>query len=253
MNRLAALPDEPLTAATNTPENLFDCLHRPHVVAPTADESDDLATFLPMHYEVGYAYPLLVWLHGRGGSQRQLRQVMPLISMRNHVAIAPRGTMSLHSADDAYGWSQSDDHIEQAERRVFDGIARAEARFHIDRRRIFLAGYGSGGTMAMRIAWKYPDRFAGAATLGGPVPRGRCPLARINILRRLPLLVATGRAARGYHEAQVCRDLRLLHSAGCTVALRQYPAGDELRTTMLADLDRWIMEIVCAQGAPVRA
>jgi hypothetical protein len=39
--------------------------------------------------------------------------------------------------------------------------------------------------------------------------------------------------------------LRLLHSAGCTVALRQYPGGDELTTGMLADINRWMMERVC--------
>jgi hypothetical protein len=39
--------------------------------------------------------------------------------------------------------------------------------------------------------------------------------------------------------------LRLLHSAGCTVALRQYPGCDEVTTDMLADMDRWLMDLVC--------
>ena len=38
-------------------------------------------------------------------------------------------------------------------------------------------------------------------------------------------------------------------AAGCTVALRQYPCGDDLTTTMLADLNRWIMEVVCPSQA----
>jgi hypothetical protein len=40
-----------------------------------------------------------------------------------------------------------------------------------------------------------------------------------------------------------------MHAAGCTVALRQYPCGDELTTTMLSDLDRWMMAIVCPPQA----
>jgi hypothetical protein len=55
--------------------------------------------------------------------------------------------------------------------------------------------------------------------------------------------------AAGCHpDRRVCSDLRLLHSAGCTVALRQYPGDDELTTSMLSDLDRWLMESVCGSS-----
>jgi hypothetical protein len=67
----------------------------------------------------------------------------------------------------------------------------------------------------------------------------------VNHLRHLPSFIATARESLSYSEAVVCRDLRLMHVAGCTVALRQYPASDELTTQMLADLNRWVMSIVC--------
>ena len=103
--------------------------------------------------------------------------------------------------------------------------------------------------MALRVAWNHPDTFAGVATFGGPMPTHDRPLRNVNALRRLPCFVATGRQSQDYPESEVCRDLRLLHAAGCTVALRQYPCGDDLTTTMLADLDRWIMELVCPSPA----
>jgi hypothetical protein len=40
-------------------------------------------------------------------------------------------------------------------------------------------------------------------------------------------------------------DLRLLHCAGFSLALRLYPEGDELTTVMLSDVNRWIMESFC--------
>ena len=52
------------------------------------------AWFLPLHYEHGYAYPLIVWLHGHGDDERQLRRIMPLLSMRNYLAVAPRDARS---------------------------------------------------------------------------------------------------------------------------------------------------------------
>ena len=48
--------------------------------------------FAPLHYEPNYSYPLIVWLHGPHNNELELKQIMPLVSMRNYVAAAPRGT-----------------------------------------------------------------------------------------------------------------------------------------------------------------
>ena len=205
------------------------------------------ATFAPMHYEPGYAYPLVVWMHGAADNERQLGRVMPLVSMRNYVAMGPRGTTCDRAGRGAYGWRQSSDEIELAEARVLEGIEIAEDRFHIHADRVFLAGFGCGGTMAVRVAWNNPSRFAGVASIGGPLPAQNCPLRHVNALRQLPCFLATSRRSCAYSESAVCHDLRLLHAVGCTVDLRQYPCGDELTTHMLADLDRWMMGVVGAR------
>jgi hypothetical protein len=74
----------------------------------------------------------------------------------------------------------------------------------------------------------------------------------LNEARGLPLWLASCGESRDYPLAQVCRDLRLFHSAGMSVSVRQYPGGDELTTLMLSDMDRWIMEQVCASGSACR-
>lgn len=223
--------------------------HRGRALGP---ELTPYATFSPIHYEESYAYPLVIWLHGNAGNEQELRRVVPRISMRNYVAIAPRGTDAARpgspQADrrqSAFAWQQSDEGIEEAEARVFDCVSIATGRFNVHPQRIFLVGVGCGGTMAVRLAWSHPERFAGAASFGGALPEHNRPLRHVNALRRMPCFLATGRTSAAYPEPEVCRDLRLLHSAGCTVALRQYPCGDELTTAMLADLNRWMMEIVC--------
>jgi phospholipase/carboxylesterase len=91
----------------------------------------------------------------------------------------------------------------------------------------------------------HPDRFAGVATLDGALPNSPRLLSCINRVRRLPLMLASSRYSAAYPEARVCRDLTLLHSAGCRVAVRQYPGDDDLTTEMLADVNRWAMEILC--------
>jgi phospholipase/carboxylesterase len=209
------------------------------------------ATFAPMHYEERYAYPLIVWLHGSDSNEQELRQVMPLVSMRNYVAIAPRGTSESSRARNRFDWRESAEAIESTHARIVDCVAVAQDRFNIHPNRIFLVGRGTGGTMALRTAWSDPDRFAGIAAINGPLPSHSSPMRRVNELRHVPCLLATSRNHQTYPADHVCQDLRLLHSAGCTVALRQYPGSDDLTSNMLSDLDRWLMELVC--GAPAVA
>jgi phospholipase/carboxylesterase len=213
--------------------------------------------FAPMHYAPGYAYPLIVWLHGCGGDERQLQRVMPLVSMRNYVAVAPRGTQMSDEGKTgrpSYGWLQTDEHIQRAEQRVFDAVELAGRKYHVSPSRVFLTGFDAGGTMAMRIAMSHPTRFAGVLSLCGAFPTGRTPFCNLVAARRLGIFLATGRGSLAYPATQVCEDLRLLHTAGVSITVRQYPCGHELMPQMLADVDRWIIEQITApQPPPVEA
>ncbi len=210
---------------------------------PSGDSSH--ALFAPLHYEPGYAYPLIVWLHGAGNEERQLLRVMPLVSMRNYVAVAPRGTVcERNEATGAsrYDWRQTDRHIALAEHGVFESIELAATKYHVDVRRVFLAGFDSGGTMAFRLALSHPSRFRGVISLGGPLPTGRPTLSKLAEARRLAVLLALGQHGTIYRPEHACDDLRLLHTAGMFVTLRQYPCGHEISPQMLVDVDRWIIE-----------
>lgn len=210
--------------------------------APTPAAAPTTATFAPLAYESGYQYPLVVWLHGDGADEGSLPLVMKHVSLRNFVAVAPRGVEALAGG---YGWSQSTDGVDAAEEAVFESVDSTRDRFTVHPGRVFLVGAGSGGAMAMRVALRHPDRFAGVATLDGALPTGDALLCRVNEARRLPLLLSASKESVDYPESRMCRDLALLHSAGCRVAVRQYPGSDDLTTAMLSDVNRWAMEIVC--------
>ncbi len=220
------------------------------------DEEFPYASFAPLHYERNYAYPLVVWLHGPGDNESQLKRIMPLVSMRNYVAIAPRGTAAVADSDRGFDWRQTPSQIETAERRVLECIARIRKRFHLAADRMFIAGYDSGGTMALRIACRQPRMFSGVLSLGGAFPEGFAPLAQLSEVRRLSIFLACNRAAVRYPSVAVCRDLRLLHSAGMSIVLREYPGPDGIVPQMLSDMDRWMMEQitgVAASPAPASA
>lgn len=205
--------------------------------------------FTPVHYEAGYAYPLIVWLHGYQSNEDELPQVMPLVSARNFVAIAPRGSAAVQKVPGAYTWDDSDAGIAEAGDRVEECIALAQERWNINTDRIFVAGHGVGGTMAYRLGLEFPDRFAGAISLGGRVPRGSRLLKHIHRIRKLPLLLSVSPTESKYSTEQAMSDLRFLHSAGMTLSLRLYPEGDELTTEMFKDMNSWVMEQFCSSTA----
>ncbi|HUY35610.1 MAG TPA: PHB depolymerase family esterase [Pirellulales bacterium] len=202
------------------------------------------ALFAPLHYEPNYSYPLLVWLHGPGDDENQLKRIMPLVSLRNYVAVSVRGPSQVHRAGGkpGYTWTRHRARVALADERVFDAIEMVQARFSVSSSRVFLAGFDCGGTMAFRLAMDHPRHFAGVLSLCGEFPAGRTPLRRLAEARRLPIFLTSGRDSRRYPPKAVCDHLRLFHSAGMQVALRQYPCGHEIAPAMLADMDRWIME-----------
>ncbi len=235
MNRLQLIGQASET--TSQTDNQLDDLG----LVPAPDTAHCL--FAPLHYEPKYAYPLLVWLHGPHGDENELFRVIPEISMRNYVGVGPRGNQRM---EDGRGcrWGDADEQLGQAEQIVFDAIDAACQRYHVAPSRIFLAGFEAGGTMAFRIGLRHPDRFAGALSIGGPFPLGGTPLGQLEYARTLPLFIAQGRESETYPVEMACQELRLFHTAGLGVTVRQYPCGDEVDTQMLKDMDTWIMEQV---------
>ncbi len=239
MSRIRQLVSLPKTNFVETSFSLQSALFYP------ASHDTIYALFAPLHYEPGYAYPLIVWLHGRKSDERQLKKIMPFVSMRNYVAVAPRGICIKESGKDkqeSYGWPLAYEQIPGIEQHIFDAIEAACQKFNISRQRIFLAGFDSGGTMAFRVALSHPQYFAGILSLCGAFPSSRSPFANLTLARKLPIFMSVGRDSGQYLASEVCENLRLFHTAGMSVTLRQYPCGHELTLQMLADVDRWIIE-----------
>jgi phospholipase/carboxylesterase len=206
---------------------------------------------VPLHYEPNYAYPLIVWLHGPQDTHTQLKRIMPHVSVRNYVAVAPAiPAVDIELSGPAPG-AEREAELGAALERIDESIEQATARFHIATHRIFLVGLDTAGTLALRIALTAAQRFGGVASLGGPFPQGGRPLANLHRARRLAVLISHGRDSDAYPISRVCDELRLFHAAGLSVNLRQYPCGDELTTQMLADLNVWMMTLVTgARTAP---
>lgn len=245
MNRIKISPlaNTPIESPT-TPRahHNSQSLKTPDSFAPFGvPDTSDSCLFLPLHYERNYEYPLLVWLHNNGDDANQLHRVMPDISLQNFVAVSPQACVGNQNC--GFYWEQEEASIDFAADSVLANIDLARCRANINTQKIFIGGYGAAGTMAFRVAFTHPDLFCGVASLNGPMPQGFAPLGRWSSSRNLEVFWSQCRKSKEFQQDTLCRQLKLLHVAGFSVTLRQYPGGDELTGAALGDMNRWIMQL----------
>jgi phospholipase/carboxylesterase len=150
MNRLnlkSGIHDNFSTPVTAQPtkQNQSAVQRAPQQRRKSRDHESPRSFFAPVHYERGYAYPLLVWLHENGSNHQELRQVMPHVSVRNYVAASIRGTIASTADRRAYSWDDSDAGAIEAGELIDQCIEEAAERFNIHRGRVFIVGRGAGG------------------------------------------------------------------------------------------------------------
>ncbi len=204
------------------------------------------AVYLPEHYEPAYAYPLVVWFHSDGGSEADLRHVMPQISNRNYIGVALQGNASLEKG---HGWL-----LDEAGVASLVGDVRAVAvslrrEYHIHSERIYLAGYGSGATAAVEVMLRQPEWFGGVLSLNGGLPKIDQPLGSLSELKDKRILIATSVNSQTTKVGDVVAAGRLLYAAGMQVGTRVYQdSGHRPSKKMLRDIDSWLMDDICAAG-----
>jgi phospholipase/carboxylesterase len=208
------------------------------------------AVFVPENYEPNYAYPLIIWLHEAGRSERDIVDVLPHISMRNYLGLALRGTAPAHpqslsegNVPAGYRWARS-----EKSRLLFQDELYASARqlrrdFHMHTERVFLAGAGDGGTLAWELFLARPEWFAGVAAFGGRFPWRRRPLRHYRALRgKRVFLAANADDPAGLSNAEQLGCL--LYSAGLEVAVRCHLPGRRWPRSLFRNVDHWIMESI---------
>jgi phospholipase/carboxylesterase len=206
-------------------------------------EPQPVRTFLPTGYEPNYAYPLVVFFHGHGGSEVQILKLAPRLSRRNYVCIGLRGPKVLGTTRNGelrYGWGADNDSTAQLEDYLLSAVEQTRRSYHIHSERIYLAGVCEGAALAYRLGLSFPEKFAGIVALNGAMARGG-PLLRFLQVRSLRCFIGHGIANAYLPLSAAKQDYSLLYTAGLDVELRTYLTNHRLHPDMLRDLDRWII------------
>ncbi len=228
------------------------------------------ARFIPQRYEPNYAYPLLVLFHGRGGNEQHLVSAMPALSWRNYIGLSLRGPEPIVRRGERIGYtwgpafarpdrmnefhsipeppgqafqrimSGSGLHThERVEDASFNAIQNLRRTLHVHSERIFLVGVGEGAAVAFKLAFRYPERFAGVVAINGWLPPRS--LSRVRDCRSLKTLVVHGEWNGRAPVDHARRNVGILKAGGLNVAFQSYPCGHRLASPMLADVDSWLM------------
>ncbi|MCC9644627.1 phospholipase [Rhodopirellula sp. JC740] len=205
-----------------------------------------LTVVSPLHYTASYAYPLLVWLHHGGHNELQVEQVLPHISIRNYVAVGVRGNQATDVRGWGFDWSNGKSSVASAREAVIEAVEHVQDHMNIHPERIVIAGYGSGATMACRIALMEPDRFGCVAMMGGEFPSRQSVMREYHRLRQRRLPVLWQQAINGVDDDpdRLKRGILAAESIRARVEIRQYRGDDVMNAVALRDMDQWCFDTI---------
>jgi predicted peptidase len=167
-----------------------------HYLLDGANEIMPYRIYVPTSYTGARAFPLIVALHGLGGTEDSFfdnydRTLPPLAERHGYIVATPLG----YRVDGSYGWGlgnpPADPNVrrvqELSEQDVMQVLQHVRQQYKIDDSRIYLMGHSMGGIGTWKIAAKYPDIWAAL----GPIAGSGAP-ATIERFRHIPEIVVHG-------------------------------------------------------------
>lgn len=183
--------------------------------------------FVPEHYESGYAYPLLVWLHSDHSSEYEVDHVMQSLSLRNYVAVGLRGNRSSNRSSQVFRWGCSVTDYALNEECIFHAIEEIAGSMSIDTSRIFLGGFGKGAMLAQWVGLRNPEQVAGVIACNGPFPSNKRALALWKQARGLPVLAMQSSDSKRFGVDQMISTMKTAHRAGLNYRLIRFESRSE--------------------------
>ena len=188
------------------------------------------------------ATPLVVLLHGRGSSERDI------IGLAGH--LAPRASYAAVRAPIAEGGGYAWFANRGIGRPVAESLAETMAWFRswLDEvapagRPVVLAGFSGGAAFAGGLVLDDPARFAGAAILYGTLPFDAGVPTDTGRLAGVPVFVAQGDQDQVIPPELLARTWGyLLTDSGAAPYARRDPGGHGITTGTVDELGAWISE-----------
>jgi poly(3-hydroxybutyrate) depolymerase len=169
-----------------------------HYRLDAANEILPYRIYVPTSYTGAKAFPLIVALHGLGGTEDSFfdnydKRLPPLAEQHGYVLAAPLG----YRVDGSYGWglgtAPADPNVRRtqdlSEQDVLQVLQRVRQQYKIDENRIYLMGHSMGAIGTWKVAPKFPDIWAAL----GPIA-GNGAVDTLEKIRHIPEIIVHGDA-----------------------------------------------------------
>ena len=197
----------------------------------------------------------IIWMHGLGADGHDFEPLVPELledgmpSLRFVFPHAPVRPVTINNGYQMRAWYDIIG-IDRRSAEDFAGIAasaqavgdliKAENQRGVPTERIAIAGFSQGGAMALHIATRYPEKFAGVIALSCYLPRARELAARNPANQATPVFMAHGTQDPVVPFPLGDESRRLLESAGYPVEWHAYPMPHALCEPEVADIRAWL-------------
>ena len=191
----------------------------------------------------------VIWLHGLGADGHDFEPIVPALGLRDLgvrfvLPHAPARPVSVNMGLIMRAWFDIrglDFRGDVDEKGIQESIAQVEALVArerergIESRKIALAGFSQGGSIALAVALRHPEQLAGVVALSTYLPAG--PWAdggAISVFQAHGTDDPLIRLERG----EETRDR--LRALGCDVAWKTYPMAHSVCPEEVADIGAWL-------------
>jgi len=224
----------------------------------TADEDSSISTHghypqqvllkLPRGYDAKKKYPLLVALHGNGGSAEGLSPAFNGFRDKQILIALPQG--GYPKANGSYSWfyETSDRSAWEAEdrisvSRVVEAISEIAASYPIEK--VYLFGFSQGVSLAYMVGLLHPSLAAGVAAISGIMPeidKEGSILHAADILKakNVRIFIARGTSDGLLERRHLTSQNEYFIDKGFAVTLCEFQGGHTLTSELMGRVLEWI-------------
>jgi predicted esterase len=202
----------------------------------------------PERYDSARTYPLLVALHGNGGTAAELDSGLASLDRTGILVAVPQGEHAKPAGGYSWFLETSDRSIWEASDartvdRVVELIAAIGARYRIGK--VCILGFSQGASLAYMTGLRNPALVTGVLAIGGHFPdvdREGSILHLQDVInaRNVKVFVARGRSDPHVSRRVFTDQQDFLKSRGYAVTAYEYAGAHYLTPDLLARVARWI-------------
>jgi len=203
---------------------------------------------LPNDYDPKKTYPLIVGLHGYGGTMAGLTsafdglrdQPVLLAFLQGEYRREGGGWSWYVMTEDRTVWEKVD---ELAVARVVEAIQEIKSVYSVGKISVF--GFSQGASMAYLVGLLHPALISGIAAVSGSLPEidmqgSILHAANIAEAKNVRIFVGRGFADKAVPREEYSRQVDFLSKAGFDVSTYEFQGGHTLTGMLMARMWRWV-------------